>query len=51
MLIFGNIPNIIAAGKLKITGKEWARRGVLISLVLMGCFLGILFIPQYPDMA
>lgn len=26
MLIPGNIPNIIAAGKLEITSKEWARR-------------------------
>ncbi len=28
MLIPGNIPNIISAGKLGITSKEWARLGV-----------------------
>jgi predicted cation transporter len=47
MLIPGNIPNIIAAGKLEITSNEWARRGVPLGLVLMVCFFGILFIPQY----
>ena len=47
MLIPGNIPNIIAAGKLEITSKEWARRGVPIGLILLVCFFGILFIPQY----
>jgi len=47
MLIPGNIPNIIAAGKLEITSKEWAKRGVPLGLILMVCFFGILFIPQY----
>jgi len=47
MLIPGNIPNIIAAGKLEITSKEWARRGVPLGLVLMVCFFGIVFLPQY----
>ena len=47
MLIPGNIPNIIAAGKMEITSKEWARRGVPLGIVLMVCFFGILFIPQY----
>lgn len=47
MLIPGNIPNIIAAGKLEITSKDWARRGVPLGLVLMVFFFGILFIPQY----
>jgi predicted cation transporter len=47
MLIPGNIPNIIAAGKLEITSQEWARRGVPLGLALMACFFGILFIPQY----
>jgi len=51
MLIPGNIPNIIAAGKLEITSKEWARRGVPLGLVLMVCFFGILFIPQYLGLA
>ena len=47
MLIPGNIPNIIAAGKLEITSKEWARRGVPLGLALMVCFFGILFLPKF----
>ena len=40
MLIPGNIPNIVAAGHLKITSREWARDGVPLGLVLMtGGFL------------
>lgn len=35
MLIPGNIPNIISAGKLNITSKEWARLGVPIGLAAM----------------
>jgi predicted cation transporter len=35
MLIPGNIPNIIAAGKLNITSKEWARFGVPVGLITM----------------
>lgn len=35
MLIPGNIPNIIAASKLKIKSKEWARLGVPLGLILM----------------
>jgi len=38
MLIPGNIPNIIAAGKLYITSRQWARFGVPIGLVLMILF-------------
>ncbi|HZG71904.1 MAG TPA: DUF1646 family protein [Chondromyces sp.] len=38
MLIPGNIPNIIAAGKLQITSKEWARFGVPLGLITMLCF-------------
>ncbi len=45
MLVPGNIPNIIAAGKLKITSKEWARYGIPIGLVAMFVyFLIILFV-------
>jgi predicted cation transporter len=47
MLIPGNIPNIIAAGKLEITSKEWARTGVPIGLAMMLCVFLILFIPPY----
>ncbi|WJY28221.1 MULTISPECIES: DUF1646 family protein [Sporosarcina] len=35
MLIPGNIPNIIAAGKLSITSKEWARFGLPFGLLGM----------------
>ncbi|GLB60036.1 DUF1646 domain-containing protein [Cytobacillus sp. NCCP-133] len=35
MLIPGNIPNIIAAGKLQITSKEWAKVGVPAALYTM----------------
>jgi len=35
ILIPGNIPNIIAAAKLKITSREWARLGLPIGLALM----------------
>jgi predicted cation transporter len=47
MLIPGNIPNIIAAGKLEITSKEWARTGVPLGLAMMLCFFCILFLPPY----
>ncbi len=46
MLIPGNIPNIISAGKLNITSKEWARLGVPLGLVLMVLyFIWIFYIP------
>ena len=35
MLIPGNIPNIVAAGRLKITSREWARVGVPFGLALL----------------
>jgi len=35
MLVPGNIPNIVAAARLKITMKEWASFGVPLGLVLM----------------
>jgi predicted cation transporter len=35
MLIPGNIPNIISAGKLKIKSSEWARFGLPLGLVAM----------------
>jgi predicted cation transporter len=35
MLIPGNIPNIVAAGRLKITMKEWAVIGIPIGLIIM----------------
>jgi predicted cation transporter len=42
MLIPGNIPNIVAAGRLKINMKEWAVIGLPIGLVLMVAFFLIL---------
>ena len=35
MLVPGNIPNIIAAGKLKIESREWARVGVPVGMAMM----------------
>lgn len=43
MLIPGNIPNIIAAGKLNITSKEWAFFGVPFGLVTMVIYFVVLF--------
>ena len=44
MLIPGNIPNIIAAGKLNITSKEWARFGLPIGLMAMSIYFVVLFL-------
>jgi predicted cation transporter len=41
MLIPGNIPNIIAASKLKIKSKEWARLGVPLGLILLVVYFTI----------
>jgi predicted cation transporter len=38
MLIPGNIPNIICAGKLKIKSSEWAKFGVPFGLVVMAVY-------------
>jgi predicted cation transporter len=35
MLIPGNIPNIICAGKLSIKSKEWAKFGIPLGLAIM----------------
>jgi len=46
MLIPGNIPNIISAGKLGITSGEWAKLGVPLGLVTMAIyFVWIFYIP------
>jgi predicted cation transporter len=47
MLIPGNIPNIIAAGRMEITSKEWARYGLPLGFVLMLIYFAILFLPAY----
>ena len=38
MLIPGNIPNIISAGKLKIKSSEWAKIGVPLGLIVMAVY-------------
>jgi predicted cation transporter len=48
MLIPGNIPNIICAGKLSIKSKEWAKLGIPLGLVIMtGIFLIQLLIERW----
>lgn len=47
MLIPGNIPNIISAGKLGITSKEWAKIGLPLGFVTMVIYFIILFAPGY----
>jgi predicted cation transporter len=42
MLIPGNIPNIVAANRLRISMKEWAVLGVPIGMVIMIIFFVIL---------
>ncbi len=44
MLIPGNIPNIIAANKLGITSKEWAKLGVPLGAVIMIVYYVVIFV-------
>ncbi len=44
ILIPGNIPNIVAAGRLKISMKEWAKFGIPIGIVMLLVFFIILLI-------
>ena len=44
MLIPGNIPNIVAAGRLKISMREWAVLGLPIGMVIMVVFFVILLV-------
>jgi len=44
MLIPGNIPNIIAASKLRISSRDWAVVGVPFGFVLMALYFGILYL-------
>ena len=45
MLIPGNIPNIVAASRLGISSREWARVGLITGLPLMAlCFAVLLWI-------
>src|SRR4030095_749393 len=41
MLIPGNIPNIVAAGHLKITSRAWAKIGVPVGLIMMGLYFAV----------
>jgi predicted cation transporter len=43
MLIPGNIPNIIAANKLRISSRAWAADGAPFGLFLMALYFGILY--------
>jgi predicted cation transporter len=42
MLIPGNIPNVIAAGTLKIKSGTWARIAIPIGLMLLGIYFAVL---------
>lgn len=44
ILIPGNIPNIIASGKLKITSIQWAKVGVPVGLIAMAFYFVIILI-------
>lgn len=44
MLIPGNIPNIVSAGRLRIRMKEWASFGVPIGVVMLSVYFVILMI-------
>lgn len=46
MLIPGNIPNIVAAARLKINMKEWALIGVPVGLVIMAVYF-IIMLPLF----
>ena len=43
MLIPGNIPNIIAAGRLGIGMRDWARLAIPMGVTLLGVYFVILF--------
>ena len=47
MLIPGNIPNIISAGKIGITSKEWAKIGIPVGIVTMMIYFVIIFVPPF----
>ena len=47
MLIPGNIPNIISAGKIGITSKEWAKIGIPVGILAMMIYFAVIFVPQF----
>jgi predicted cation transporter len=44
MLIPGNIPNIVAAGALRIGAGEWAKVGLPMGVVLLGIYFALLHV-------
>jgi predicted cation transporter len=44
MLIPGNVPNIVTAGRLRITSREWAKTGLPIGFVLLAIYFIILHV-------
>jgi len=44
MLIPGNIPNIVSAGRLKISMKEWAVVGLPLGFLLLAAYFVILYV-------
>lgn len=42
MLIPGNVPNIVAAGALRIGAGDWAKIGIPMGLVLLGIYFALL---------
>lgn len=44
MLIPGNIPNIISAGKLNIKSREWAKIGLPIGISLLIIYFAVIFL-------
>jgi len=47
MLIPGNIPNIISAGKLGITSKEYAKLGIPMGIVLGAIYYVLVFVLKF----
>jgi predicted cation transporter len=46
MLVPGNIPNIIAAGRLKIDSRKWAAFGVPVGMAMMICAFIVLLVQR-----
>lgn len=44
MMIPGNIPNIVSAGKLKIKSSEWVKLGIPLGLIILAIYFVILFV-------
>jgi len=47
MLIPGNIPNIVAAGRLKISMNEWAKIGLPLGFIIITVYFVIMVLTQY----